>query len=149
MTRLSEAETVYRAFLAAWNRQDAAAMAALVAEDGVVIGFDGSEMIGRAAVQDQLATVFEHHATGAYVAQVRGGESLSPDVVLLRAASGMVPHGQSELNPALSAIQSMVLKRDADTWRIALLQNTPAAWHGRPDDKAALAAELGALKPVQ
>jgi hypothetical protein len=36
----------------------------------------------------------------------------------------------------------MVAVKHNDEWKIALLQNTPAAWIGRPDDVKALTKEL-------
>ena len=54
----------------------------------------------------------------------------------------MVAPGTSDLNPAVNAIQSLVLiERDGTLW-IALFQNTPAAFHGRPDASEALTREL-------
>jgi hypothetical protein len=36
---------------------------------------------------------------------------LSPDVVLLRAVVGMIPPGQSDLNPDANAVQTLVAAR--------------------------------------
>jgi len=44
-----------------------------------------------------------------------------------------VPPGQTDLNPAVNAIQTLVTVRQDGQWRITLLQNTPAQFHGRPD----------------
>jgi hypothetical protein len=35
--------------------------------------------------------------------------------------------------------------RDGDAWKIALFQNTPAAFHGRPEESAKLTEELKEL----
>ena len=54
----------------------------------------------------------------------------------------MVPPGTAELNPAVNALQSLVtIGRGADM-RIALLHNTPAALHGRPELAEQLTREL-------
>lgn len=54
----------------------------------------------------------------------------------------MVPPGKTELNPAVNALQSVgVVGRGADM-RIALLHNTPAAFHGRPQLVEQLTSEL-------
>jgi len=67
---------------------------------------------------------------------------------MLMAVSGMVPAGKEELDPALNAIQSLIAVRKRDGWKIALFQNTPAAWHGRPEDSKQLTEELRkALQP--
>jgi hypothetical protein len=68
--------------------------------------------------------------------------ALAPGVMLLRSVLGMVPPGKDELKPDVNAIQSLVItKRDADM-KVALLQNTPAAFHGRPELAQQLTSEL-------
>jgi uncharacterized protein (TIGR02246 family) len=137
---------LHRDLLERWNRRDASGMAALFADDGHVIGFDGSEMRGPVEIERVLARIFADHPTAAYVAIVREVRLLAPEVGLLRAAVGMVPPGQTELNPAVNAIQTLVAARRGGRWRVELFQNTPAAFHGRPEATEALTAELrGAL----
>jgi hypothetical protein len=63
-------------------------------------------------------------------------------VTLLRAVVGMIPPGKTELNPAANAIQSLVVVTEAARPRIALLHNTPAAFHGRPHVVEQLTHEL-------
>ncbi len=67
-----------------------------------------------------------------YVGKIRGVRFLTPEVAVLRAVAGMVPPGQSDLNPAVNTIQTLVAAKGAGPWRIALFQNTPAQFHGRP-----------------
>lgn len=64
------------------------------------------------------------------------------EVAILSAVVGMVPPGQSDLNPDVNAIQRFVTLKEGDRWRIALFQNTPAAFHGRPELRESLTAEL-------
>ena len=67
-------------------------------------------------------------------------------VAILRAVVGMVPPGKTDINPAVNAVQSIVAVRENGAWRIALFQNTPAAYHGRPEASEELTTELrGAL----
>ena len=54
----------------------------------------------------------------------------------------MVPPGQTDLNPAVNAIQTLVAAKRNNRWLIAMYQNTPAAFHGRPDIAQALTDEL-------
>jgi uncharacterized protein (TIGR02246 family) len=130
-----QAVTVFTTLLDAWNRQDASAFAALFAPSGHVTGFDGSQMTGPAAIEAELGEIFAHHQTATYVAKVREVRSLAPTVTLLRAIAGMIPPAEHALNPAVNAIQSLVLVTDpqSSSQRLALLQNTPAAFHGRPE----------------
>ena len=139
-----QAVAVYTSLLAAWNRQDAPAFAELFAPSGHVTGFDGSQMTGPATIAAELGDIFTRHKTAAYVAKVREVRSLAPTVSVLRAIVGMIPPGGHSLNPAVNAIQTLVLVTDSDTsqQRIALLQNTPAAFHGRPHLVAEMTDEL-------
>ena len=73
-TMITETDTavrdMYARLIAAWNAHDADAFAALFAEDGVSIGFDGSQATGD-EIREHLAAVFGDHVTAAYVAKVR------------------------------------------------------------------------------
>ena len=133
-----------RRLLDGWNAADAGAFAKAFATDGQVVGFDGSEVTGRAQIEAQMAAIFSDHATGSYVGIVRHVRSLGPDVALLRAVSGVVPAGTSEIRPALNAVQSLLAHRQDGDWRVVLYQNTPAQLHGRPDAAAQLTEELTA-----
>jgi uncharacterized protein (TIGR02246 family) len=141
----AEIEKLYRQLLDAWNKRSAHDFAALVAEDGNLVGFDGSPMNGRAEIESNLSAIFADHPTSAYVGKVREVRMLSADIGVLRAVAGMVPPGQSDLNPAVNAIQTLVAVRQGGRWRIAVYQNTPAAFHGRPEAVQALTEELRQL----
>jgi uncharacterized protein (TIGR02246 family) len=134
--------SVYRQLLEAWNKRDADAFAALFDEDGSSVGFDGSPMNGRAEIAATLREIFHHHQTAAYVAKVREVRTLGPGVTLVRAVVGMVPPGKSELKPDVNAIQSVVTVETGTDVSIALLHNTPAALHGRPELAEQLTREL-------
>jgi len=56
-----------------------------------------------------------------------------------------VPPGSSAIKQDKNAVQSLVATRTDGDWAIPLYQNTPAQWHGRPDDVAALTQELQSL----
>lgn len=138
---------LYHRLLEAWNQRDAHAYAGLIAEDGNLVGFDGSQIDGRAAIETQIGQIFADHQTATYVGKIREVRYLAADVALLRAVVGMIPPGQTDLNPDVNAIQSLVgIKRDGE-WQIALFQNTPAQLHGRPDLVQQLTDELRQLLP--
>ncbi|HEY3058742.1 MAG TPA: SgcJ/EcaC family oxidoreductase [Chloroflexota bacterium] len=144
---LDDVRRLYERLLDRWNARDASGFAALFVDDGHIVGFDGSQADSAAEIAAHLGGVFESHATAAYVAKVREVRRLPADAGLLRAVVGMVPPGGSDINPAVNSIQSLVAVRDAERWRVVLLQTTPAAFHGRPDLAEALTAELRALLP--
>jgi len=137
---------LHRQLLVAWNNRNAAEMAALFEEDGSVIGFDGSQIIGRAAIASEMGQIFAHHQTPPYVAKTREVRLLTPEVSILRAVAGMIPPGKSDIDPALNAVQSLVAMKGSDNeWRIALFQTTPAQFHGRPELVQELTDELRQL----
>jgi len=138
----SAVRDLYAAILKGWNRADARAFAAPFAEDGEVIGFDGSPVTGRARIADAMDAIFRDHRTGSYVGVVRRVRSIGDDAALLRAVCGVVPVGARDINPELNAVQSLVAERRNGEWRVVLYHNTPAAFHGRPDQADALSAEL-------
>src|SRR5258706_2091584 len=109
---------LYQQLLDGWNRRNAAAYATLFAEDANVVGFDGSPMNGRAEIATQIGRIFADHQTSTYVGKIREVRFLTPDVAILRAVVGMVPPGQSDLNPEVNAIQSLVATQQHGTWRI-------------------------------
>ena len=92
-----------------------------------------------------MRQIFADHPTAAYVGKVREVRFLAPEVALLRAVAGMVPPGRSDLNPAVNTVQSLVAAKQDGRWRIALYQNTPAQFHGRPDLAEELTEELRQL----
>jgi uncharacterized protein (TIGR02246 family) len=136
---------LYHEMHTCWNRQAAHDFAALFLEDAYVIGFDGSSMDGRTEIEATLSKIFADHPTAAYVSKIRDIRFLAPDTALLRAVVGMVPPGKSDINPATNAVQTIIATKRDDLWRITLLQNTPAQFHGRPDLAEALTNELRQL----
>ena len=139
---------LYRDLLDAWNRRDAAGMAALFTHDGSLVGFDGSQIDGGPqAVASHLGPIFGSHATPACIGKVREVRSLAPHVTLVRAVTGMLQEGRHDLNAALNTIHTLVAVEAGGVWRAAMFQSTPAAFHGRPDLSQALTEELRALLP--
>jgi uncharacterized protein (TIGR02246 family) len=146
VTSPTQVEALYRELLASWNARDAAAWGALFTDDGTLVGFDGSPVDSRASITEHLAQVFADHEPAAYVARVREVRELGPGVALLRAVAGMVPPGESTIKPEVNTIHVLVaVETTDDGWRVAHLQSTPAAFHGRPEAVEALTAELQAL----
>ncbi len=134
--------SLYHELLDRWNRRNAEDMAALFARDGGLVGFDGSPLDGRADIESHLRQIFADHPTAAFVGKVRGVRFLTPEVAVLRAVAGMVPPGQTDLNPAVNTVQTVVAAKHDGRWQIAVFQNTPAAFHGRPEQREQLTEEL-------
>ena len=132
---------LYQRLIDAWNHRHARAMASLFQTDGVSIGFDGSQLVGRTQIESELDRIFRSHPTAPYRTKVKEVRFLNPEVAIVRAIAGMVPPGKSDLDPALNAIQTLVAQK-AEQWQVALFQNTPAQFHGRPDLVEQMTEEL-------
>ncbi|MFL5628381.1 MAG: SgcJ/EcaC family oxidoreductase [Ktedonobacteraceae bacterium] len=140
-----EVRTLYQQLLDGWNKRSAGEFAALFTHEGSVVGFDGSMLDGPTEIESELRQIFANHPTAAYVAKVRNVRFLAPDVATLRAVVGMVPPGQSDLNPAVNAVQTLVAAKRDGKWCVVLFQNTPAQFHGRPELVQQLTEELRQL----
>jgi uncharacterized protein (TIGR02246 family) len=128
----SEVEALYDQLIAAWNDHDGETMAAPFAEDGVIIGFDGSLSSGSKAIGAEMSNIFADHETGRYAVKVQSVRPLGPQAMILRAIAGLVPPGQTAINPRTNSHQTVVAEEQQGQWRIVLFQNTPAQFHGRP-----------------
>ena len=144
MTDEAAVSALYRQLLDAWNRQSAREYAVLFTDDANVVGFDGSQMNGRAEIESTLAAIFADHRTASYIGIVCSVRLLSPEVALLCAVVGMIPPDGADINPERNAVQSLVAQRHDGQWRIALFHNTPAKFDGRPEAADALTDELRA-----
>jgi len=133
---------LYYTLIESWNARSAEGMAALTIENVNFIGFDGSLMNSPEEIKTSLAQIFANHSTGTYVTLVRQVYFITEDVVMLRADVGMVPPGKDDINHAVNAIQTLIAVKEKDVWKIASFQNTPAAYHGRPELSEALSNEL-------
>ena len=141
----SAAENLYRDLIEGWNSGDAEAMGAVLTPQSLVVGFDGSQMVGRAAVTSELGRIFADHPTARYVTKIRSVRSLGPDAAIVYAVAGMVPPGGGPIMPDRNVVQTVVATRADRTWAVALFQTTPAQLHGRPEEQEALTAELAAI----
>jgi uncharacterized protein (TIGR02246 family) len=129
----NEIRALYDTLIAGWNDHDGEAMAAPFAEDGVVIGFDGSMSSGRQTISTEMASIFADHETGRSAVKVQSIRALGQQAAILRAIAGLVPPGQTVINPETNAHQTVVAEHQQGQWKIVLFQNTPAQFHGRPE----------------
>jgi hypothetical protein len=74
---------------------------------------------------------------------------VAPQTPVLRAVARVVPAGQSDLRPELNSIQAAVFAERDRQWRIVLLQNTPAQFHGRPELVDALTEQLREVRQAE
>lgn len=133
---------LYKDLLTSWNQYSAAGFADLFQENGSLVGFDGTPINGREEIYNHLSGIFVQHRPASFVYIIREIRFIAPTVAILRAAVGMVPPGQDDIKPEVNAIQTLVAVDETDQFRIAMFQNTPAAFHGRPEAVEQLTAEL-------
>ena len=140
-----DVRALYDSLIAGWNDHDGAAMAGPFAEDGVVIGFDGSVSSGQQTISTEMASIFADHEPGRYAVKVHSVRSLGPQAMILRAIAGLVPPGQTAINPGTNSHQTVVAEQHEGQWKIVLFQNTPAQFHGRPGLVEDMTRELQAV----
>jgi hypothetical protein len=54
----------------------------------------------------------------------------------------MVPPGQSDINSEVNAVQTFLAVKQQNKWSLALFQNTPTSFHGRPELSERLTEQL-------
>jgi uncharacterized protein (TIGR02246 family) len=145
----AQIRALYQQLIDGWNRRSGASVAAALADDGDIIGFDGSHHRGRLSIAADLRAIFGSHQTPAYVGIIRSVRPIAPGVAVLLAHAGMIPAGGSDLDPDLHTVHTLVaVDEGGGRWRISLFQSTPAAFHGFPEEREALTQELrGLLAP--
>jgi uncharacterized protein (TIGR02246 family) len=145
----AQIRSLYAAYIDGWNRRSGAAVAACFADDGDIIGYDGSHHHGRLAIAADFRQIFGSHQTAAYVAVIRSVRALGPGTALLIAHAGMIPPGAGDVEDRFHTVHTVVaVEEGPGRWRIQLLQATPAAWHQHPEARDALTEELrGLLAP--
>lgn len=120
-------------------------MAAPFLEDGELLGYDGSQIAGKQHIVAHLQPIFADHPTAAFVGKIKAVRFLSPDAAVLRAIAGMIPPGKSDIEPKVNTHHTVVAVKREGKWNVALFQNTPAQFHGRPDLVEQMTEELRQL----
>ncbi len=80
-------QTLTDAYVAAFNKGDAKALAALYAEDAQFTSDEGATVIGRAAVLDGLTKFFAKNKGAKLDAQIESARFLTPDVLIEKGLS--------------------------------------------------------------
>src|SRR5437764_949573 len=107
---------LYYRLLQAWNEKDAKSFAWLFSGTALVIGFDGSFMTGQEQVEKELKTIFNNNDTGIYVSKVMDVKHLDYHCLLLSAIAGMIPAGNTDINPSLNAVQTLLAVKKDSVW---------------------------------
>src|SRR5690348_821068 len=108
---------LHQGLLEAWNARQARDMARLFIAEGIVVGFDGSELEGAEAIEAEMSRIFADHTPARYVGIVRSVHFVTSDVAVLHAVAGMVPPGQRDLKKENNAVQTLTAVRRDGGWR--------------------------------
>jgi uncharacterized protein (TIGR02246 family) len=116
-----------------WNRGDAAGYASLFTDDADFVAWNGSRGRGRQAIEDGHRRLFDGLLAGSRMvlvdddAESAPPESLRfvrPDVAIMVLSGVVTPVGQSAASPDHQSVQTFVLVKNGNRWRIAAFQNT-------------------------
>jgi uncharacterized protein (TIGR02246 family) len=123
---------LYRQLMDGWNRGSGDAFAAPFAEDGELIGFDGTHLKGRGEIASFHQPLFDKWLKGTrLVGEVTSVRFLSPDVAVLHALGGTVMRGKSKPSPERDSIQTLAATKRGNEWKFAAFQNTRVRPMGR------------------
>ena len=116
---------LYQQLIDGWNRGSGAAFAAVFAEDGDLVAYDGTRFKGRQQIAPFHQELFDKWMKESrLVGQVENVRFLSRDVAVMHAIGGTVMRGKTEPSPERDSIQTLVATRQGGEWRLAAFQNT-------------------------
>jgi uncharacterized protein (TIGR02246 family) len=135
---------LYQQLMDGWNKGTGEAFAAPFAEDGDLVGFDGTHLKGQKEIVSFHQQLFNSYVKGSrLVGKVRKVRFLTSDVALMHVIGGTIMAGQTDIDPERNSVQTIVAMKDnKGKWRLAAFQNTRAQYFGRPEQAQALTEEL-------
>ena len=135
--------SLYFQMIDGWNKGSGDDFAAPFADDGDLVGFDGTHLKGRQEIASFHQQLFDTFLKGSrLVGKVRSVRFLTADVALIHAVSGTIMPGRSDIDPERNSIQTLVAIKSNGQWHLAAFQNTRAQFLGRPQEFQALTEEL-------
>jgi len=137
---------LYFQMINGWNKGSGIVFAAQFADDGDLVGFDGTHLKGRQNIEIFHQQLFDTFLKGSrLVGKIRGIRFLTKDVAVMHAVGGTIMDGQTDIEPERNSIHTLVVKRDntrAAYWLITAFQNTRVQYIGRPQEIRTLTEEL-------
>jgi uncharacterized protein (TIGR02246 family) len=124
--REKEALSVPLRLVAAWARNDAAGVADVFAEEGIMILPGDVYKKGRDEIKSFMAAAYSGPFKGTGVTgrpvDVR---FIADDVALLRTHGGILAPGETEIDPELAVRSTWVTVKKDGQWQLAAYQNSP------------------------
>jgi uncharacterized protein (TIGR02246 family) len=121
-----EALSVPLRLVSAWSRNDAAGVAEVFTEDGIMILPGDVYKCGRQEIRSFMAAAYAGPFKGTGVTgrpvDVR---FVSDDVALLRTHGGILAPGETEIDPELAVRSTWVTVKKDGQWLLAGYQNSP------------------------
>jgi uncharacterized protein (TIGR02246 family) len=117
----------------AWNRGDAAGYASLFTDDADFVAWNGAYGRGRQAIEDGHRPLFDGPLAGSRMVLVDDNAQsappgslrfVRPDVAIMVIPGVVTLAGQSATGPDHESLQTFVLVKNGDRWRVAAFQNT-------------------------
>lgn len=116
---------LYEQLMKGWNRGSGAEFAAVFAEDGDLVAFDGTHFEGRQEIATFHQELFDKWLKGTrLVGRVKSVRFLGPNVALMHAVGGTMMRGKAVPSLERDSIQTLVAVRRGGEWRLAAFQNT-------------------------
>jgi uncharacterized protein (TIGR02246 family) len=139
--------SLYQQLMDGWNAGSGELFAAPFAEDGDLVGFDGTHLKGKQEIATFHQQIFESYVKGSrLVGKVRRIRFLTPEVAIMHVVGGTIMAGKTDIEPERNSVQTLVATRDSNgDWRLASFQKTGAQYIGRPERAQALTEELRKL----
>jgi uncharacterized protein (TIGR02246 family) len=123
---------LYQELMDGWNKGSGESFAAPFAEDGDLIGFDGTHLKGRREITSFHQPLFDKWLKGTrLVGKVKSVRFPTPNVAVMHAIGGTVMRGKSAPSPERDSIQTLVATKRGDEWCLAAFQNTRVRPMGR------------------
>lgn len=116
---------LYQQLMDGWNQGSGEAFAALFAEDGVLVAFDGTAFKGRQEIVSFHQPLFDTWLKGTrLIGEVTRVQFLTADVAVMHAIGGTIMRGKSKPDQSRDSIQTLVAVRRDGKWKLSAFQNT-------------------------
>jgi uncharacterized protein (TIGR02246 family) len=116
---------LYTQLMEGWNSNSGEAFAAPFAEQCDLVAFDGTHFVTRHEIATFQQALFNKWLKGTcLVGEVKQVRFLSDDVAVMHAIGGTLMRNETKPLPTRDSIQTLVIRRTPDGWRIEAFQNT-------------------------
>lgn len=116
---------LYQQLMDGWNKGSGDAFAAVFAEDGVLVAFDGTAFTSRQEIVSFHQPLFDTWLKGTrLIGEVTRVQFLTADVAVMHAIGGTIIRGKSKPDQSRDSIQTLVAAQKDGEWKLAAFQNT-------------------------